>query len=96
MELESNKDNRKGKVIIINENTEKLRNLLESHGYTYLPTWPPKESGSCIVIDEKNYCTWKNIEDFLKIKNILRDEFNKDLKHRILSAEQFEKEIGRS
>lgn len=83
-------------MLIIKKNTEEIRNFLEEKGFSYAAKCPPKEYGSCIAVDteSKNYTSWKDIDEVLKILKILKEEFGIYHQYQILGFEDLKIEVG--
>ena len=63
--------------ILIQLNTKEIRDYLESHGYSYYATYPPKEMNNILIADpiKKTYIGWDSFEKFMHIRNKLKEEF---------------------
>lgn len=65
-------------MVIIELNTEEIRNTLEHLGYKYSMTYPRKESWNILVADPSmmTYAGWRSTYDLFRIVRKLEEEFN--------------------
>ena len=82
-------------ITVIKGNSEDFREWLESKGFTYGATWPKKDYGECLIIDDErqSYIVEKDIDQFLELVKKLK-EMGKFIKYQIYTQLEFKKEIG--